>query len=270
MLRLILEISDYLKPLVAPNHQPQQRTLTQQPQISMQQQNNQVPMPNHQVNMVPQQPNPVTTQQSSLQQQNSHGLDLPFDLGDSANHFDQTKSVSDDQMNSPPQCFICPDTPLFNSERELNEHISTNHIDIKMVNEMKSDPARELDILSGADMDTSFLSGDPESIFDEALNGSLDLKDPVSASGPAGPSTNAPLSNAVLLNKATGRPCEICGFEPKTKNKSRERQDHLAMKHYRERIQNDLSTVKNFVCPLCEYVGKDKQTIYRHYTGSTR
>merc|ERR1719361_1331092 len=65
----------------------------------------------------------------------------------------------------------------------------------------------------------------------------------------------------------TGRPCEICGFEPKTKNKSRERQDHLAMKHYRERIQSDLTEVTNFQCPLCDYVGKDKQTIYRHYTG---
>ena len=65
----------------------------------------------------------------------------------------------------------------------------------------------------------------------------------------------------------TGRPCEICGFEPKTKNKSRERQDHLAMKHYRERIQSDLTEVTNFQCPLCDYVGKDKQTIYRHYKG---
>jgi uncharacterized C2H2 Zn-finger protein len=39
------------------------------------------------------------------------------------------------------------------------------------------------------------------------------------------------------------------------------------MKHYRERIQSDLTEVTNFQCPLCDYVGKDKQTIYRHYTG---
>ena len=70
-----------------------------------------------------------------------------------------------------------------------------------------------------------------------------------------------------VQNRSTGRPCELCGFEPKTKNKSRERQDHLAMKHYRERIQADLTASTNFSCPLCEYVGKDKQTIYRHYTG---
>ena len=39
------------------------------------------------------------------------------------------------------------------------------------------------------------------------------------------------------------------------------------MKHYRERIQSDLAAVNNYKCPLCEYLGKDKQTIYRHYTG---
>merc|ERR1719219_815540 len=71
----------------------------------------------------------------------------------------------------------------------------------------------------------------------------------------------------VSPNRSTGRPCELCGFEPKTKNKSRERQDHLAMKHYRDRIQADLTASTNFSCPLCSYVGKDKQTIYRHYTG---
>ena len=39
------------------------------------------------------------------------------------------------------------------------------------------------------------------------------------------------------------------------------------MTHYRERIQADLAAAQNDKCPLCEYVGKDKQTIYRHYTG---
>ena len=39
------------------------------------------------------------------------------------------------------------------------------------------------------------------------------------------------------------------------------------MKHYRERIQQDLANCTNFVCPICNYTGKDKQTIYRHYTG---
>jgi hypothetical protein len=78
---------------------------------------------------------------------------------------------------------------------------------------------------------------------------------------------SATTTNGLVPNRSTGRPCEICGFEPKTKNKSRERQDHLAMKHYRERIQADLATTDSYRCPLCEYNGKDKQTIYRHYTG---
>ena len=30
--------------------------------------------------------------------------------------------------------------------------------------------------------------------------------------------------------------CELCGFEPKTKNKYREKQDHLAMKHFKDKI----------------------------------
>ena len=76
--------------------------------------------------------------------------------------------------------------------------------------------------------------------------------------------SNANNVNNKTLNRSTGRPCELCGFEPKTKNKSRERQDHLAMKHYRERIQADLTASTNFSCPMCDYVGKDKQTIYRY------
>ena len=33
--------------------------------------------------------------------------------------------------------------------------------------------------------------------------------------------------------------CELCGFEPKTINKLREKQDHLIMKHFKEKI-NDI------------------------------
>merc|ERR1711978_151205 len=41
------------------------------------------------------------------------------------------------------------------------------------------------------------------------------------------------------------------------------------MKHYRPRIEEDLKevTANNYKCPICDYMGKDKQTIYRHYTG---
>ena len=136
----------------------------------------------------------------------------------------------------------------------------------------ESDPTKGLDLLS-SDMDASFLAND--NILEEALASAAGaehlpdtslLEDGFGAVQP--PTTSASSTIAASVPRsATGRPCEICGFEPKTKNKSRERQDHLAMKHYRDRIQSDLANVENFVCPLCEYVGKDKQTIYRHYTG---
>ena len=83
------------------------------------------------------------------------------------------------------------------------------------------------------------------------------------------PSSSSKTGLTLADRRSTGRPCEICGYEPKTKNKSRERQDHLAMKHYRPRIEEDLKevTANNYKCPICDYMGKDKQTIYRHYTG---
>ena len=63
--------------------------------------------------------------------------------------------------------------------------------------------------------------------------------------------------------------CEICGFAPYTKNKYREKQDHLAKLHFKERIDNLLPFGSPYLCPAeqCEYRGKDKQDIQRHYTG---
>ena len=63
--------------------------------------------------------------------------------------------------------------------------------------------------------------------------------------------------------------CDICGFEPYTKNKYREKQDHLTKQHFRERIERLLPLISPYICPdnECQYVGKDKQDIQRHYTG---
>ena len=63
--------------------------------------------------------------------------------------------------------------------------------------------------------------------------------------------------------------CELCGFIPYTKNKYREKQDHLAKCHFKERIEAVLPTSRPYNCPdsECEYMGKDKQDILRHYTG---
>lgn len=67
----------------------------------------------------------------------------------------------------------------------------------------------------------------------------------------------------------TTHTCELCGFEPKTKNKYREKQDHLVMKHFKERIDKIFPHCRPYTCPNieCDFTGKDKQALLRHYTG---
>merc|ERR1719422_1545704 len=64
---------------------------------------------------------------------------------------------------------------------------------------------------------------------------------------------------------SNSRICELCGFEPKTKNKSRERMDHLAMKHFREQMISELRKDKPMKCPRCDgFESKDRQQLFRH------
>ena len=67
----------------------------------------------------------------------------------------------------------------------------------------------------------------------------------------------------------TTHTCELCGFEPKTKNKYREKQDHLVMKHFKEKIDKIFPHCRPYACPQpeCGFTGKDKQALLRHYTG---
>ena len=67
----------------------------------------------------------------------------------------------------------------------------------------------------------------------------------------------------------TTHTCELCGFEPKTKNKYREKQDHLVMKHFKEKIDKIFPHCRPYSCPAadCIFSGKDKQALLRHYTG---
>jgi len=67
----------------------------------------------------------------------------------------------------------------------------------------------------------------------------------------------------------TTHTCELCGFEPKTKNKYREKQDHLVMKHFKEQIDKIFPHCRPYSCPNteCSFEGKDKQALLRHYTG---
>ena len=61
----------------------------------------------------------------------------------------------------------------------------------------------------------------------------------------------------------TTHTCELCGFEPKTKNKYREKQDHLVMKHFKERIDKIFPHCRPYSCPNteCSFEGKDKQAL---------
>ena len=76
---------------------------------------------------------------------------------------------------------------------------------------------------------------------------------------------------ALAERRYSGGSCDICGYKPKTTNKSRELWDHMATKHYyRARIEEDLKLIKTsayaqvYGCPICDYTGKDKQSLYRH------
>ena len=86
---------------------------------------------------------------------------------------------------------------------------------------------------------------------------------PVVAAGPvlaAGPVVAIPAAN---------RPCEICGFIPGTKNEQRNRKWHLYRVHYRQRIDLELEATlagsKKCPFPLCDFHGKDKNSLTRHY-----
>jgi len=61
--------------------------------------------------------------------------------------------------------------------------------------------------------------------------------------------------------------CELCGFEPKTKNKYREKQDHLMNRHFKKQIDELVNnTYRNLKCPNCDYKAGDRQSLLRHYT----
>ena len=60
-----------------------------------------------------------------------------------------------------------------------------------------------------------------------------------------------------------GQFCRLCGFKPTTRNKYREIQDHTIREHFKEQIEKQLSKSKD--CPKCDYHGKDKQALVRHF-----
>ena len=184
------------------------------------------------------------------------------------------KHEADPDSGNPLSCFMCDETTVFASEEELNSHINTAHFDLA-----GDDDLAELtndDLEASLDFFADVQCSEPSSSVAAAVSSMASFTPAAVAptavpttSGSSAPSSSSKTGLTLADRRSTGRPCEICGYEPKTKNKSRERQDHLAMKHYRPRIEEDLKevTANNYKCPICDYMGKDKQTIYRHYTG---
>ena len=61
--------------------------------------------------------------------------------------------------------------------------------------------------------------------------------------------------------------CELCGFMAKSKNKHREKYDHIYMNHFKEKLDKILPRDSPFSCPRgkCDHCAKDKLSLIRHY-----
>ena len=63
--------------------------------------------------------------------------------------------------------------------------------------------------------------------------------------------------------------CELCDFVAQTKNKYREKQDHLSSVHFKDKIDKLIPKCRPYNCPEidCSFVGKDNQSVLRHFIG---
>ena len=68
--------------------------------------------------------------------------------------------------------------------------------------------------------------------------------------------------------------CELCGFEPKTKNKRQDKEDHIIKVHFKAELDKVFSKQKYprkhkypSACPFdgCSYQGNSKRALHRHY-----
>lgn len=180
---------------------------------------------------------------TALSQQNLTERDLlPLSMNDEA-QFDLLDPILTDNVKEEPFADL--------DINDLNVSLSQSHLDL--IKDIKLE-GEDLTLLSSADLDATLTI---PSSNDHAI--SQPIPGPRSV-------------NDVHLEKGKnpGRPCELCGFTPKTKNKTRERFDHLAKVHFRQEIESDLATKDKNKCPICPFTSKDRQTIYRHYIGTHR
>ena len=173
--------------------------------------------------------------------------------------------------NSPVQCFLCQDAPWYPTQEHLDNHYSTAHGIMKPA---ETDPDMDIPAFTNADLEASLSSmtdlkddpGDFDSLLD-ALPPSPEPEEQLDTSASTSSASVARRKSTVITGQGTSttRMCEICGFEPKTKNKSRERMDHLAMKHFRDQMISELRKDKPMKCPRCDvFESKDRQQLFRH------
>ena len=241
------------------------------PQIAAQHQKNQQQQLLHHQQLQHQDAQPQRTVTTSILQQQ-------LEKGMNSSSSKPTKITS-----TPVQCMLCIEMPWFPNQEHLDTHYSTAHGIMR-----STDPLDTGDLdFSNADLEASLSSmtdlkddaGDFETLLD-ALPPSPEPHEPVDplqvrpevalspivpvqrrSSAAATPSS----SSGSGQQQGVTRLCELCGFEPRTKNKSRERMDHLAMKHFRDQMISELRKDKPMRCPRCdEFESKDRQQLFRH------
>ncbi len=267
---------------------PLQMQALQQNQLQNQQKQQQ--QQQLQLHQEQQQQQQIQEQHIKLEPQN-HQLDLIDEMLQGHNDVADVLGVADEKPGEPAklQCFMCDDGEEFKSEEELNSHITNCHFDVTEEFQLTGE---KLTLLSTADVEAAVAMPGAADVSIPAVQdveslpavqtappppyipppqvAEAETAPPPPPPVPPAATASTSMSAPVVDRKNGGRPCELCGYEPKTKNKSRERSDHLAMKHYKDRIEKDLSKIVDLTCPICSFKGKDKQTIYRHYTGKHR
>jgi hypothetical protein len=221
------------------------------------------------------QPQRTTTTTSILQQQLEKGI----------NNSSSSNSKPTKIHSSPVQCMLCIEMPWFPNQEHLDNHYSTAHGIMKSTDIVETG---DLDF-SNADLEASLSSmtdlkddaGDFETLLDalppspEPHEAAEPLRHQHVAASASVPVQRRSSSAATPSSSSSGsgqqqqagvtRLCELCGFEPRTKNKSRERMDHLAMKHFRDQMISELRKDKPMRCPRCdEFESKDRQQLFRH------
>ena len=183
-----------------------------------------------------------------------------------------SSSSKPSSTNNPVQCMLCIEMPWFPNQDHLENHYSTAHGIMKSTDLVET---HDLEF-SNADLEASLSSmhddgGDFETLLDALPSPEPATHEHHEQDVDVGYTTSTSVMirrksmNTSNMTLSATRVCELCGFEPKTKNRSRERMDHLAMKHFRDQMISELRKDFPLKCPRCDsFESKDKQQLFRH------